>query len=79
MGLELLVLLVRGPHCQRKTWFGYEDARNTGASITPGATLDTENAPMSDTPIAHASTTAELLPENHLTNMEEINRLRGSD
>ncbi|KAK0231434.1 MFS superfamily [Armillaria fumosa] len=23
-GLGLLILLVRGPHCRRKTWFGYE-------------------------------------------------------
>ncbi len=23
-GLGLLILLVRGPHCGRKTWFGYE-------------------------------------------------------
>jgi hypothetical protein len=31
MGLELLVLVVRGPHCRRKTWFGYEDARGGDA------------------------------------------------
>jgi len=31
-GLQLVVLLVRGPHAQRYTWFGYEggfEARNS--------------------------------------------------
>ncbi len=23
-GLALLILLVRGPHCERQTWFGYQ-------------------------------------------------------
>ncbi len=23
-GLGFLLLLIRGPHCERKTWFGYE-------------------------------------------------------
>jgi hypothetical protein len=38
MGIELLVLVVRGPHCRRKTWFGYEDARG-------GDAPDVEKAP----------------------------------
>lgn len=24
MGFELFILLLRGPHCSRYTWFGYE-------------------------------------------------------
>lgn len=24
MGFQLFILLLRGPHCQRYTWFGYE-------------------------------------------------------
>jgi hypothetical protein len=34
MGLELIVLLARGPHCRRKTWFGYERPQEEESSNT---------------------------------------------
>lgn len=28
-GLQLLILLMRGPHCERYTWFGYQHGLET--------------------------------------------------
>ncbi|KAG6826617.1 hypothetical protein H0H92_015129 [Tricholoma furcatifolium] len=40
-GLSLVILLLRGPHCERRTWFGYHGGlrcrNNTTGPLKPGA------------------------------------------
>jgi hypothetical protein len=47
-GLELLVIMARGPYCRRNTWFGYEDARRQDASHAAEAIVDIEKAKASN-------------------------------
>jgi hypothetical protein len=39
-GFQILILLLRGPHCPRKRWFGYEG----GLEARKQVVLDRENA-----------------------------------
>jgi predicted MFS family arabinose efflux permease len=42
MGFELLVLLLRGPHCPRYTWFGYAGgvSAKKGIAVKPGQQIE---------------------------------------
>jgi hypothetical protein len=42
MGFELLVLLLRGPHCPRYTWFGYAGgvSARKGVAVKPGQEIE---------------------------------------
>ena len=40
--LQLVVLLARGPHCNRYTWFGYEGGIEWRKSAVEGHEFDTE-------------------------------------
>ena len=46
--LQLVVLLVRGPHCNRYTWFGYEGGREWRKSAVEGHVSDTEKGKGAD-------------------------------
>lgn len=36
MGLQLVLLLMRGPHCSRYTWLGYEGGLEARKSVVEG-------------------------------------------
>jgi hypothetical protein len=49
MGFELLVLLLRGPHCPRYTWFGYAG----GISATKGVAAKPEQKDKPEMEMVH--------------------------
>lgn len=69
-GFTLVVMLVRGPHCSRYTWFGYEgglNVRKTPPPPTPGT-----SATVSETHTVGSSQVEEKAVEKvELTNVTE--------
>ncbi|KXN81659.1 hypothetical protein AN958_04055 [Leucoagaricus sp. SymC.cos] len=52
-GLQLVILLLRGPHCKRYTWFGYEggfEARRKKVSSLEQKPANSESPSESNTP-----------------------------
>jgi len=49
VGFELFILLLRGPHCQRFTWIGWEGGSNMRQSnVDNKSQNDTEAAPVTE-------------------------------
>ena len=45
---QLVVLLARGPHCNRYTWFGYEGGMECRKSAVEGNAYDTKKGKETD-------------------------------
>ena len=68
---QLVVLLARGPHCNRYTWFGYEGGMEWRKSAVEGHTSDIEKGKGTDQVAAvgalkdekHGSTSPETSPK----------------
>ena len=49
-GLQIAILLVRGPHCKRSTWFGYEGGIEARKSVVEARNKEMESGSGPGTP-----------------------------
>lgn len=69
-GWQLFILLLRGPHCRRHTWFGYEGGFEARRKKIIQAQSDQETSNSKENPVRAQKDTTSSKEENHEANVD---------